>query len=783
MPKANHSGFTVTHIGVFGTQAPRHWAAGLTVVPVKPGTRECAVTYAGRINNLPDDKQRATLLARYADHGIGLLLGQSSDNDTRSAAIDVDDDRLVRFVREIIGPAPAKFGSKGETLFVRVAADQRGTNIRNNELNPKQAVLELFVTGGHTVLPPTPHWKTDKPYRYLSGQTLPDLSLSQWPLCEQWKLELLRRVVSWKRLPEVLNGAGTNIPMRDLVWCSLAWFGPDPAAPDGELAKQALAALLPDDYQGDTDEQLDRLVDKALAKDDYPRPDDSKTTSLATRLLEAVADNGAELFHDGAGGAFVAVRCEHGGRETFGSGSQAARDWLTRLALSIGASVISRKTLDEVSGTLRARALEGDQHPVFVRVGASGQWPLVIDLGRRGDGQAIVVTADGFRVMADHGVRFVRPAGLLPLPAPIVGSELSVLQQLLALEGDDWVKLLAFMLTALRPRPPYMALLVTGVAGAGKSLRCETVKYLLDPNDAMRTSLPEKLNDLAVVALHERLPLFDNVSGMSQATSDLLCLILTGGGHKDRLLYTNQEQSVMKLPRPVILNGISDYVHQSDLLSRGIPLELSEPEQLLTEAEYWRRLEHARAALLGALYQIAAGGLSRLAQAEAPAGNRNADCLQWLAACEYHADLEPGTFARVIDDAQGEVDSERVQNDMAFVALSKVLEKDAWAGLMSDLQQEMNQQRPDSERPPPKYFPSDGNRLSKWLKRNKAALARAGVQFENRHTKQGALMCVWRDGQDANAAWERTRETTPKQTPAGRQATPKTKPPREEPSH
>ena len=270
----------------------------------------------------------------------------------------------------------------------------------------------------------------------------------------------------------------------------------------------------------------------------------------------------------------------------------------------------------------------------------------------------------------------------------------------------------------------------------------------------MRTSLPEKLNDLAVVALHERLPLFDNVSGMSQATSDLLCLILTGGGHKDRLLYTNQEQSVMKLPRPVILNGISDYVHQSDLLSRGIPLELSEPEQLLTETEYWRRLEHARPALLGALYQIAAGGLGRLAQAEAPAGNRNADCLQWLAACEYHAGLEPGTFARVIDEAQGEVDSERVQNDMAFVALSKVVEKDAWAGMMSELQQEMNQQRPDSDRPPPKYFPSDGNRLSKWLKRNKAALVRAGVRFENRHTRQGALVCVWRDGQDANVAWE-----------------------------
>ena len=536
---------TITHIGVFGTHAPRCWAAGLTVVPVTPGTRACAISYAGRINNLPDDNQRAKLIARYADHDLGLLLGQSCDDDTRSVALDVDDDRLVRFVRAVVGAAPAKFGSKGETLFVRMAADQRSTAIRNPKLNDKAAVLELLCTGGHTVLPPSSHWRTSDPYRWTSEQTLPDTPLAQWPLVERWQWELLRRVLTWKRLPEVLAGAGTNVPMRDLVWYSLGWFGPDPAAPDGELAKRALAALLPEGYQGDTadDKQLGRLVDKALDKGGYPWPADNKPASLPARLLERVDDSGAELFHDGAGGAFVSVRCERGGVETFGSGSQAARDWLTRLALGLGASVISRKALDEVSGTLRARALEGDEHPVFVRAGASGQWPLVIDLGKRGDGQAIVVTADGFRVTADHGVRFVRPAGLLPLPAPVAGNDLSALQRLLALEGDDWVKVLAFILIALRPRPPYMALLVTGVTGSGKSVRCEALKYLLDPNDAMRTSLPDRLNDLAVAVLHERLPLFDNVSGMMQAISDLLCLILTGGGHKDRLLYTNQDSS------------------------------------------------------------------------------------------------------------------------------------------------------------------------------------------------------------------------------------------------
>ena len=73
MPKATKSESTVTRIGVFGTHAPRCWAAGLTVVPVTPGTRACAVSYAGRVNNLPDDKQRASLVARFQQLAAGLI--------------------------------------------------------------------------------------------------------------------------------------------------------------------------------------------------------------------------------------------------------------------------------------------------------------------------------------------------------------------------------------------------------------------------------------------------------------------------------------------------------------------------------------------------------------------------------------------------------------------------------------------------------------------------------------------------------------------------------------
>ena len=62
---------------------------------------------------------------------------------------------------------------------------------------------------------------------------------------------------------------------------------------------------------------------------------------------------------------------------------------------------------------------------------------------------------------------------------------------------------------------------------------------------------------------------------------------------------------------------------------------------------------------------------------------------------------------------------------------------------------------------------------------------RADLQQNPRNPRSlyGLMETLRIEKKDANAAWERTREATPKQTPAGRRATPKTKPPTEEPSH
>ncbi len=56
--------------------------------------------------------------------------------------------------------------------------------------------------------------------------------------------------------------------------------------------------------------------------------------------------------------------------------------------------------------------------------------------------------------------------------------------------------------------------------------------------------------------------------------SNALCRLSTGGGLGTRKLYTNNEQQVFNVVRPLVLNGITDLAHRTDLGDHAIILEL-----------------------------------------------------------------------------------------------------------------------------------------------------------------------------------------------------------------
>jgi Bifunctional DNA primase/polymerase, N-terminal len=91
--------------GPFGTDAPKYWALGLSVVPLQPGSKRPAQEisgWQGYVNEPPSLTKQEEWLARYPDRGIGLLTGGPLPSGERLGAIDVDQDEFVRLTEVIL---------------------------------------------------------------------------------------------------------------------------------------------------------------------------------------------------------------------------------------------------------------------------------------------------------------------------------------------------------------------------------------------------------------------------------------------------------------------------------------------------------------------------------------------------------------------------------------------------------------------------------------------------------------------------------------------------------
>jgi hypothetical protein len=116
--------------------------------------------------------------------------------------------------------------------------------------------------------------------------------------------------------------------------------------------------------------------------------------------------------------------------------------------------------------------------------------------------RAVEIGADGWRMNKFPPVRFRRPTGLLPLPAPERGGLIEDLLPFLNLSSrNDFVSVVAWLLAALRPGGPYPLLTISGEQGSAKTILSRMLKALVDPNMAPVRALPREERDPMIVTM------------------------------------------------------------------------------------------------------------------------------------------------------------------------------------------------------------------------------------------------------------------------------------------
>ncbi|MDP3720334.1 MAG: hypothetical protein Q8T13_21435 [Acidobacteriota bacterium] len=430
---------------------------------------------------------------------------------------------------------------------------------------------------------------------------------------------------------------------------------------------------------------------------------------------------------------------QNGSVETYAIGSQPFRLKLEHSYYQKHRQIVRASVLDQWLGVLGGRALfsGGALQDVHVRLGQDADGNVYWDLGDPG-WKLLKISPDGWSVVTECPVKFRRPAGYLELPVPVAGGSVDELRPFLNVADDDQFRLIVgWLVASLNPHGPYPILELTGQQGTAKSTAARFLRLLIDPNASPARSMISNERDLAIAADNGWMLAFDNVSKLSDAMSDALCRMSTGGAFSARKLYSDSEEKLFQYKRPVILNGITDLATRPDLLERVVSVELQrissrarKPELELEQAFFL-----ARPKILGALataVSAALGNRNSLPVLEWP---RLADASKWVTGAEPALGWAMGTFNQLLHESKGRSGERVLEENEPLVKALRALAEVGWTGTASELLSALD---PECI----VRLPKGPNGLSGTLRRLSPVLADYGLVVDFRRTGSGGTRLI-----------------------------------------
>ena len=462
----------------------------------------------------------------------------------------------------------------------------------------------------------------------------------------------------------------------------------------------------------------------------------NKKPTIAEKLIEIGTDERfVELFHTWEGDAFADVYVD-GHRETHPIRSAGYKAWLRREYYLRHKGSPNAEAMTQALEMLSAKALyDGDVYAVYLRM-AHVDGAIYLDLCDK-DWRAVEVTEDGWQVVDEPPVRFIRRKKMLPLPAPEQGGDIPTLGGLcdhlnLDPNSQEYKLLVGWLLGCLRGKGPFPVLGIGGEQGSAKSDLLYLLKRLVDPTKGGLRGPPKDDRDLFISALNGYILAFDNFSHISSDLADSMCRLATGAGFSTRALFTDDEEVVFDGQRPIAITAITDVATRSDLADRSMLVHLKsipEDKRKLQEDVY-RAFDKARPTILGALLNVVAHGLMRYPDVRPNTLPRMADFAKWMIACET-AMWDAGMFIAAYEVSQKQASTNVLEADLvASTLLPWIKRTTPFEGTATELLGILEGQIDDQTRRR-KDWPKNASALSGKLTRITPPMRKAGVTIDN----------------------------------------------------
>jgi hypothetical protein len=491
---------------------------------------------------------------------------------------------------------------------------------------------------------------------------------------------------------------------------------------------------------------------------DDAKPKKEKRKSAASELVAFVVNQGGEqdasgrkkfgpfsLFHDPHDRAFARYQAKDR-VEIWPVESSKFKKILARLYYNNTGKIINRNSLADAVTTLAGLAChDNPEEQTFLRVGPFGE-DVLIDLCDQ-KWRVVLVTAEGWRILDESPVAFVRTGSMQALPEPRAdGGSIEPLWQLLNVTKAQRPLVAGALLNAFHPFGPYFVTNYVGEHGSAKTSAARAHRQLIDPNQNPLRSPPKEENDLFAQAVNNRCVALDNLSYLPLWLSDALCRVATGGGLSKRTLYTDTDETSLEIQRPVIINGIEDVATRPDLADRVLQIELEEipNKRRITEKVLRVEFEKARPVIFTAILDAVSTALRTLPTLKLPSLPRMADAAEWATAGETAFGFRRWTFLKAYQHNLDESAEAAVDANPVGAAIRVLLEQqEQWQGeprqlleALAELVSDKTQKQDD--------WPKNPQNLGHVLRRLAPALRRAGIGFERPTRGKSRLIKLFR---------------------------------------
>lgn len=259
-------------------------------------------------------------------------------------------------------------------------------------------------------------------------------------------------------------------------------------------------------------------------------------------------------------------------------------------------------------------AVEGTKHTIYSRIAMTDS-ALYYNLCNE-NRQVVKVTESDVKILNQADLTtddpfFVQTDEMLPQVVPNLNVEKSleeIIDPYLNL-SDAYQKiiLIVSIISWFWTDRPRTIIFLNGESGSGKSFITQLIQKLVDPSPVISASLPKSVHDLGVALSSRYVSAFDNLTKISEGTSNMLCQAVDEGTQTNRKLMTDNDICTISFSSALILNGISSsFAKNDDLANRGIHLETIriDESKLVELKELRKKVEADIPDMLGAIFKI-----------------------------------------------------------------------------------------------------------------------------------------------------------------------------------